>query len=191
MEDSGLGQRLSKREPLRLWTSAAAILENLSEMQIQDPRPTDSDTLTDVWPGNLCFNSPLPRRFWGMLKFETVWFGTWWVKGDTEEPGEHGVQTNVRTEDVDFSLKGLKFFCSDAFTCFQLLILFYWMASQSQNHSSAFKFSLQSTYWTKQCQVCNLESPSVLPTIALLHCFPHAFSLKAPQGRQFVWHNFI
>ena len=38
----------------------AAIPVNLLEMQIQDPRLTDSDTWTDIWSSNLCFNNPYP-----------------------------------------------------------------------------------------------------------------------------------
>lgn len=43
-------------------------------MQIQDPKPTDSATLTDTWPSNPHFNNPLHpslRWFWCSLEFET------------------------------------------------------------------------------------------------------------------------
>ena len=74
------------------------------------------------------------------------------------------------------------------FWCLHLLPdtgLLYWMASQSQNHFSASRFSLQSISSAEQCQVWKPKLLSILPPISLPHCSSPAFSFELPQGRQF------
>lgn len=141
---------------LKVWLQQQQFLRTyLLGGQNQDSRPTQ--TVWQMGGPVTCFNNLsrplLLMLLWCRLKFETHWFGTGWVSRDAEKVGEPGAWENVRGKDVDFSVKELKF-SSDAFTCFQLLVVLYWMASWSQSHYSGFKFFLQPTYSPKQCQVC-------------------------------------
>lgn len=105
---------------LKVWFQQHWFLK-ISDTQNQDPSPSDSDTMTGLWPSDLCFNiSPphththtppkhTPESLWCTLRFQTHWFGTWWPRDEAEKPGKQGVRGkwgNVRAERVLSHFRG-------------------------------------------------------------------------------------